>query len=197
MVGPKGSGKTSILKSLMNEESDNKHRSTFGLDFRVRDISVNNRTCRLQIIDTSSKEELSVNCDYYLRVADALMYIYDISKPRADFEEFYDKFEDKLKKVEEAKSDTPFKPKFTVLVGNKSDLQRKVQFLEGQSMKDEKKMRLFFEVSAKDGKYIEGLFESTASQYFANLKRGGKESNKDGRDYSDDEQKQRKHCICF
>lgn len=200
LVGPEGCGKTSILRKLMAPDDilDGKHKTTFGLDFRVKDILVNSEVWSLQIIDTASQINLQVDSDYYLTTADVIMYIYDISKEKKRFTDFYDGLQVKLKELKEnaSKSGLTYKNKYTVLVGNKSDEKRMIDFLEGQNMQEQREINLFFEVSALDGKYIQGLFESTANQYFDNRQTELEKGNAKGKnDLGNSDSEKRKCCI--
>lgn len=192
LIGPEGGvGKSSILRKLMNEPDDEIHRSTFGIDFRVKTLNVNGKKYKIQIIDTYSNEELAVDYEYYLKTCDIILYIYDITKDFKKFKDFFNKFnEDNI--------DKELNQKFRVLVGNKSEENRTVSFEEGSNFKKDKrnKIDMFFEVSARKGKNIKELFENTTSQYFSKkeIKKENKEEDKKY-DFNKETKDDKKACF--
>ena len=57
LTGLPGVGKTQILRVLLSEPFEPTYQSTIGVDFRRKQIEINNENYKLQILDLTGKEE--------------------------------------------------------------------------------------------------------------------------------------------
>ena len=151
VVGNQGTGKSSILNRFVNETFDENYQATIGLDFHSKNITIHDQDVRLIIYDTAGQEKFRSLIPMYIREAQIILFIYDIS----DKESF-----DSIPKWMQQVNDVINKEVVFVLIGNKIDLEsnRKVTFEEGKKLA-EKNNYIFQEVSAKTGQNFENLFE--------------------------------------
>jgi len=151
VVGNQGTGKSSILNRFVNETFDENYQATIGLDFHSKNITIHDQDVRLIIYDTAGQEKFRSLIPMYIREAQIILFIYDIS----DKESF-----DSIPKWIQQVNDVINKEVVFALIGNKLDLEsnRKVTFEEGKKLA-EKNNYVFQEVSAKTGDNFEKLFE--------------------------------------
>ena len=151
VVGNQGTGKSSILNRFVNETFDENYQATIGLDFHSKNITIHDQDVRLIIYDTAGQEKFRSLIPMYIREAQIILFIYDIS----DKDSF-----DSIPKWIQQVNDVINKEVVFVLIGNKIDLEsnRKVTFEEGKKLA-EKTNYIFQEVSAKTGQNFENLFE--------------------------------------
>ena len=127
---------------------------TIGVDFKTKQIEINDRLVKMQIWDTAGQEKFHSLTTTYYKIAHAIIAVYDITE-EISFEHIkkwmidIDKF---------AKQGV-----LKVLIGNKIDKEeeRKVTKEAGISMANKYGIK-FFEVSAKDNINITELFLDTA-----------------------------------
>ena len=128
--------------------------SSIGVDFKVKKIEIDDKLIKMQIWDTAGHEKFRTITTSYYKSAHAILILYDITE-EASFEHIknwmveIDKF---------AKQGV-----MRVIVGNKSDLEenRKVTKEAAENLANKYGIK-FYEVSAKDNKNIENIFEETA-----------------------------------
>ena len=128
--------------------------SSIGVDFKVKKIEIDDKLIKMQIWDTAGHEKFRTITTSYYKSAHAILILYDINE-EASFEHIknwmveIDKF---------AKQGV-----MRVIVGNKSDLEenRKVTKEAAENLANKYGIK-FYEVSAKDNKNIENIFEETA-----------------------------------
>ena len=151
VVGNQGTGKSSILNRFVNETFDENYQATIGLDFHSKNITIHDQDVRLIIYDTAGQEKFRSLIPMYIREAQIILFIYDIS----DKDSF-----DSIPKWIQQVNDVINKEVVFVLIGNKLDLEsnRKVTFEEGKKLA-EKSNYVFQEVSAKTGDNFEKLFD--------------------------------------
>ena len=151
VVGNQGTGKSSILNRFVKETFDENYQATIGLDFHSKNITIHDQDVRLIIYDTAGQEKFRSLIPMYIREAQIILFIYDIS----DKDSF-----DSIPKWIQQVNDVINKEVVFVLIGNKLDLEsnRKVTFEEGKKLA-EKSNYVFQEVSAKTGENFEKLFE--------------------------------------
>ena len=151
VVGNQGTGKSSILNRFVNETFDENYQATIGLDFHSKNITIHDQDVRLIIYDTAGQEKFRSLIPMYIREAQIILFIYDIS----DKDSF-----DSIPKWIQLVNDLINKEVVYVLIGNKLDLEsnRKITFEEGKKLA-EKNNYVFQEVSAKTGENFEKLFE--------------------------------------
>ena len=151
VVGNQGTGKSCILNRFINGSFDENYQATIGLDFHSKNVSIHNQDIRLILYDTAGQEKFRSLIPMYIREAQIILLIYDITN-----KDSFDSIPNWMAEISDVKNNDII----YVLVGNKIDLekQRAVSFEEGKKFADENKL-LFQEVSAKSGANIGNLFE--------------------------------------
>ena len=150
VVGDINTGKSSILNRFTKNVFEEHYQSTIGLDFISKNYTIHNQEVRLVLYDTAGQEKFRSLIPMYIREAQIILLIYDISNKNS-FDSIPKWFSDILNvKDDEA---------VFGLIGNKNDLndKREVTYEEGKKLADEKNI-IFEEISAKTGNNINELF---------------------------------------
>ena len=149
-LGDQSVGKSSILNRFYQDKFEPDYQATIGLDFHSKNTEINGESIRLLLYDTAGQEKFKSLIPMYIRDANIILVVYDIT--------IKDSFTHTEHWVNETK-DLKREDAIFVLIGNKIDLesQRVVSTKEGEDFATEKGF-IFHEVSAKTGEGIENLF---------------------------------------
>jgi len=102
-----------VLNRYCQDRFDNTYQATIGLDFHSKNVVINNKNIRLNFYDTAGQEKFKSLIPMYIRDANVIIIVYDISN-----EESYNNITNWMNDVKDLKrSDAIF-----ALAGNKSDL---------------------------------------------------------------------------
>lgn len=142
LVGDSGVGKSSLMQRFAEDFFPTSFFPTIGVDFKFKNIELNNLLIKLQIWDTAGQERFRAITTSYYRGAHGVALVYDISNKKS-FEDIENWLEDVRKYAKENI--------VTLLIGNKSDLinQREVSFDDGKKLAGLHGM-IFIETSAKE-----------------------------------------------
>ena len=154
IIGDSSVGKSNILLRYVHNSFNPEFLTTIGVEFGAKNIEINKKIFRIQIWDTAGQENFrSITRAYYKNSVCALI-VYDISNRSS--------FENVISWIEDCKGQSP-KSIFIILVGNKNDLEneRQVSYEEGLEFAKNNNI-VFFETSAKTGKNISELFQTSA-----------------------------------
>ena len=151
-LGDQYVGKSSILNRFYQDKFEPDYQATIGLDFHSKNVSINGTNVRLLLYDTAGQEKFKSLIPMYIRDANIIIVVYDITSKDSFLHTDHWVNETKDLKREDA---------IFVLVGNKIDLEDKrvLQTKEAEDFANEKGF-LFYEVSAKSGQGIQELFEN-------------------------------------
>ena len=151
-LGDQCVGKSSILNRFYQDKFEPDYQATIGLDFHSKNVEINGNTVRLLLYDTAGQEKFKSLIPMYIRDANIIIVVYDITNK--------DSFTHTEHWVNETK-DLKREDAIFVLVGNKIDLEDKrvVTKKEGEDFATDKGF-LFFEVSAKTGEQVHELFDT-------------------------------------
>ena len=182
-LGNTSVGKSSFIIKYIDNRFTYNYTATLGLDFKQKKIKLKDgKDVRLRIFDTAGQERFRSVSVSFIKKADGIILIYDISN-----RETFNSIGEWIKNIREiGKELLP-----VVLVGNKCDLpeeERKVTSIEGEEKADQFKIP-FFETSCKDGINIKEAFDkiveeiTTKSNWspngeFKTLKKGNKNGKK-------------------
>ena len=169
LIGDSSVGKTSIINKYSNKGFNEIFSCTIGVDFLVKDVEISGQKIRLSIWDTAGQEKYkAVNRSYYWG-SDACFLIFDLTSKQS-FDNLDGWYKEFCENSEKSSQDN------IVILGNKSDLdKREVNDKDINEFIDEKNLK-YFETSAKDGKNINEFFkyimEKLLKQYKKNNIKG-------------------------
>ena len=152
-LGNSAVGKSSFILKYTDNSFSQEYLSTLGVDYKHKKIKLKNgKDVRLRIFDTAGQERFKSVSFSFIKKADGVILIYDIS----DLDSFK-AVDNWIKSIRETgKEKLPI-----ILVGNKCDLsdnKRKISLVEGQDKAIEFQIP-FYETSCKDGINIKEVFE--------------------------------------
>lgn len=149
-LGDQGVGKSSILNRFYQDKFEEDYQATIGLDFHSKNVEINGINARILLYDTAGQEKFKSLIPMYIRDANIIIVVYDISIEDSFIHTDYWVNETKDLKKENA---------IFVLVGNKIDLEdkRAVTTKRAEDYSKEKGF-IFYEVSAKTGQGVQELF---------------------------------------
>jgi Ras-related protein Rab-11A len=158
LIGDSGVGKSNLLSRFTRNEFNLESKSTIGVEFATRSISVDNKTVKAQIWDTAGQERYRAITSAYYRGAVGALLVYDIAKHAT-----YVNVTRWLKELRDhADSNIVI-----MLVGNKSDLKhlRAVPTEEAKAFSTENGLS-FIETSALDASNVESAFQTILSDIY-------------------------------
>ena len=180
-LGDQGVGKSSILNRFAQDKFEAEYQATIGLDFHSKNATINGANVRLLLYDTAGQEKFKSLIPMYIRDANIIIVVYDITVKESFTNTSHWVNETKDLKKEDA---------IFVLVGNKIDLEtnRQVSIKEAEEFAKQNDF-LFFEVSAKTGANVHELFNNNIFPAMAKKfnivgdEEGGEENkNEEGKD---------------
>ncbi len=177
LCGDPSVGKTSLLARYVDGKFNEGSVPTLGANFLIKEIDLSNvidkiklenpelkkdikdKGFKLYFWDIGGQQDKLFSNEYYFVQAVGAMIVFNLNE-LSSFKgiTFW------LSKLKELSGDVPY-----IIVGNKSDLERKID----QSLIDEKVNKLgveYFETSAKLNKNVDVAFESLSIQILNNLK---------------------------
>ena len=132
LLGGSGTGKTNIIKALVDRPFDESSNSTLTSSFISKKININNREYHLELWDTAGQEIYRSLTKLFLVDSKIVIFVYDITQ-KSTFEEldFW------IKTAKDNLGDTPI----YAIFGNKKDLYIDKQVEEKKEKKKEKKLK--------------------------------------------------------
>ena len=161
IIGNSSVGKSNLLLKFAHNKFLDEYQATIGVEFGAKNVEIDNKIFRVQIWDTAGQENFrSITRAYYKNSVCALI-VFDINNE--------DTFDSVQSWIQECKLQTP-KTVTMILVGNKCDLECKVDRNKAKELAEENKM-LYFETSAKTGKGVDELFKKSAAKIKDNIEK--------------------------
>ncbi|KEI40735.1 uncharacterized protein L969DRAFT_85953 [Mixia osmundae IAM 14324] len=158
LIGDSGVGKSNLLSRFTRNEFNLESKSTIGVEFATRSISVDTKTIKAQIWDTAGQERYRAITSAYYRGAVGALLVYDIAKHPT-----YVNVQRWLKELKDhADSNIVI-----MLVGNKSDLRhlRAVPTEEAKQFATDEGLS-FIETSALDASNVENAFQTILTDIY-------------------------------
>ena len=153
-------GKTSIILRYIDDRFSVNYLSTIGIDSKIKKINMpNGEQIKVKISDTAGQERFRSIASNYLKKANGILLVYDIT--------CHESFSDINKWLQEINKNENTKP--MILIGNKSDLndKREVPMEEGMAYaKNVAKNIPFYETSCKTGENIEKAIMDLVNQIY-------------------------------
>mmetsp|Transcript_50377 Transcript_50377/g.126465 ORF Transcript_50377/g.126465 Transcript_50377/m.126465 type:complete len:210 (+) Transcript_50377:359-988(+) len=164
LIGDSGVGKSCLLIRFAEDSYTESYISTIGVDFKIRTITVNGKTVKLQIWDTAGQERFRTITSSYYRGAHGIMVVYDVTDNVS-----YNNVKEWLQEIDKFGSETVSR----LLVGNKSDLVAKKVVMESTAREFADQFGMHFvETSAKDNKGVEEAFTMMTEDIMEKLQIG-------------------------
>lgn len=152
VVGDPMVGKTSLLRQFATKSFKDDYIRTIGTNIIKKTVIIDGTTVDLLVWDISGHKEVSEMFASYFDGANAVIMVYDITRPKTleNIPRWYQEC------LDHGIGHTP-----TVLVGNKTDLERMVEKRSGKEMGKGMKTP-YFETSAKTGNGVKDVFYTIA-----------------------------------
>ena len=155
-LGDSGVGKTSILKRFVNQKFDEDMISTIGFGFSSKQITLKNGSkIKLKLVDTAGQENFRSLNNSYLKNAEGIFFIFSHNS-RKIFENityWIDSLKENIQDINNFKNFPAF------LIGNKSDLEHKINDEEIEDFSKENNFSGYIETSAKENINIDKIFQ--------------------------------------
>jgi small GTP-binding protein len=150
IVGSSGIGKSTMLDRYMYKLNNNEISTTIGVDYRMKNVTIENETYMLQIWDTAGQERFYSIAKSYFRGSQLIFLCFSIVN-RSSFGHLRELINDLNERCD--------KHIVIVLVGTCKDLEsmRTVSYNEAREYADENALR-YVEVSSKLNEGIDELF---------------------------------------
>ena len=153
-IGESGVGKTCILRRFVENKFLKNHLATIGIDFKTKNLNIDNKEIKLKIWDTAGQERFRNITTQYYKGADGIVLVYDVTDDGS-----FEKIRDWMAQIQ---ANTKKDELGFVLLGNKCDMEPRVITEEqGNKMAEELKIN-YFETSALNGQGINEAFEQLA-----------------------------------
>lgn len=164
LIGSCGVGKSSILSRYTLDIFNNYFITTIGVDFKFKNIQMDNNDITLQIWDTASQERFRCITKNYYKNCNIIIVCYDITNANSFTELDY--------WITEANSSIDQNsPIQIVICGTKLDLEknRVISKSEAQNYANFKNLP-YFEISSKNNQGIDLMFDFCISKLLTNDK---------------------------
>ncbi|WEU40447.1 MAG: GTP-binding protein [Candidatus Odinarchaeum yellowstonii] len=163
IVGDAAVGKTSLVRSFIQEKFKTEYLPTLGVDIYHKQLTINNKVVDLSIWDIAGQKGWELMHRNYFRGADGCIAVFDLTRIKT-----LENLKSWILKVREySKPDIP-----CVVLGNKSDLKVAIEVTDSKIEKIMKEIgcTYYFETSAKTGEKVDEAFTSLVKSVINKLK---------------------------
>ena len=151
VVGDSNVGKSALLNNYLGNEFSEDITPTVGLENKSKIINIRGLKTKVQIWDTAGQEKFNALTQQYLRNADGILLVFDLTNTNS--------FKHIKEKYKETKQKSGHKSK-KILVGNKNDLKNDIKVRQDEIDEFTKGKLPYFETSAKEDYQVKTAFES-------------------------------------
>ncbi|KAL3851409.1 hypothetical protein ACJIZ3_013291 [Penstemon smallii] len=172
LIGDSGVGKSNLLSRFTRNEFSLESKSTIGVEFATRSLTVDGKVIKAQIWDTAGQERYRAITSAYYRGAVGALLVYDVTRHST-----YESVERWLKELRDHTD-----PNIVVmLIGNKSDLRHLVAVSteDGTSFAETESL-YFMETSALDATNVDNAFSEVLTQIYRVVSKKTMETGEDG-----------------
>lgn len=162
LIGDATVGKTTMRQTYMGQQFTGDYIKTIGADFATKQINYKGYNIKFQIWDLAGQYNYRSAQKSFYQGSKAAILVYDLTKRETlQNTEFW---------VNESIKNSQDTIQIYILVGNKNDLKREVNYEEGidftKKLSDKLNIKFdYLETSAKTGENINKLFESIAENF--------------------------------
>ena len=204
LIGDSGTGKTSIITRFIDNVFKDETTTTIGVDFKIVSFDLGKETfAKMQIWDTCGSERFKSLTANFLKTCSAFILVFDLTRLST-----FQSIDNWIKTIYENT-----KPRFLILIGNKSDLINERKVDKDVILKYcEKNNFNYIETSVKSNFNIEKIFKEVAYQLYEGIKSKNQESQKndlkeyeiggfknikidDGNIFNENNNKKKKYCC--
>jgi len=155
LIGDSGVGKSCLLLRFADDSWTETHISTIGVDFKIKTLTIDGKTVKLQIWDTAGQERFRTITSSYYRGAQGIILVYDCTD-----RESFNNVKQWMGEIDRYACENVNK----LLVGNKCDLvaEKTVDVNTAKEFADSYDIP-FIETSAKTAHNVEKCFVQMAS----------------------------------
>ncbi|CAI0449188.1 unnamed protein product [Linum tenue] len=162
LIGDSGVGKSNLLSRFTKNEFNLESKSTIGVEFATKSLSIDGKVIKAQIWDTAGQERYRAITSAYYRGAVGALLVYDVTR--------HSTFENVARWLKEV-----------MLIGNKSDLRHLVAVqTEDAKAFSERESLYFMETSALTATNVESAFTEVLSQIYKIVSKRAVEGSSDG-----------------
>ncbi|XP_050384438.1 ras-related protein Rab11D [Argentina anserina] len=172
LIGDSGVGKSNLLSRFTRNEFNLESKSTIGVEFATKTLSVDDKVIKAQIWDTAGQERYRAITSAYYRGAVGALLVYDVTRHAT--------FENVARWLKELRDHTD--PNIVVmLIGNKSDLRHLVAVSkeDGKSFAERESL-YFMETSALEATNVENAFTEILGQIYRVVSKRAVEAGDNG-----------------
>ncbi|XP_008777871.1 ras-related protein RIC2-like [Phoenix dactylifera] len=158
LIGDSGVGKSNLLSRFTRNEFSLQSKSTIGVEFATRSLTVDSKVIKAQIWDTAGQERYRAITSAYYRGAVGALLVYDVTRHAT--------FQNVDRWLKELRDHTD--PSVVVmLIGNKSDLRHLVAVsTEDGNACAERESLHFMETSALESTNVDNAFAEVLTQIY-------------------------------
>jgi small GTP-binding protein len=157
LIGSSGVGKSSILERYFSNKFAQYFITTVGVDYRIKDLTINNSYIKLQVWDTASQERFRCITRGYYAKSNIIIICFDITDQKS--------FTDINYWLEDIQSNINNYTKI-IICGTKKDLEakRKIKYSEIKQFCEFHNYN-YYEISSKNNEGINEMFQDILLNY--------------------------------
>ena len=155
LIGDQNVGKSNFIFRFTENKFSESHQATIGIDVKVKNITIDNKVYKVQIIDTSGQEAYkSISRNYYLKVQGILL-MFDLTNKFS-----FQNLENWIKEIYNIRDKVPF-----MIIGNKCDLENNIEVNDDEVIQfGNKNDASYYKTSAKNGKNVDNAIINFVKQ---------------------------------